>query len=291
MFRIASICTLVAAVAVACGPSDPQPVGSGSSSTSDAPPEPPTAEALVRDALPRFHAPTPPEVAIDEAEQAAGIIGQRRYDEVIRLLTPIVAEHPDHGRAHLLLGLAHHKQKRYALARPLFERVLEIGPTFERPEAAFYYYGWCMLRLGDVDGATAAFEAFLEFEKDDYDSLFGLGLCALERGEIDAAKELFERSLHQIDTQVRQDPRRQRSLVSSYAKVHASLGDVAILNDDYPTARRHLETCVKAYPQAHEAWFKLSRVYTRLGEPQLAEQAKRYHEQARMAVNSRNAGG
>lgn len=219
------------------------------------------------------------EAELAKAEATGNLLARGQYDAAVAVLEPIVAEHPELQKPRLLLALAHHKSKRYALARPLWEAVLRAGPVFEKSESALYYYGYCLYYLGEPGPAKAAFLAFLDVaEREDDDAHFGIGLCDIEFGDLDDAQTHFTRALELIDAAVKADPREGPRLASSFAKVNARLGEVAMLEDRLQEARAFLERAVTTAPRAYEAWFLLSRVYTRLDETRLAEQARQQHD-------------
>ncbi len=104
---------------------------------------------------------------------------------------------------------------------------------------------------------------------DEGDSIFGLGLVALEADRLDEAERRFRRA---IEVQA-PDPRRRKEV----AKAHARLGDVYLRRDELEAARAELDTAVRLWPQHYTAFFKLSRVLTRLGEQAAAEEAYRLY--------------
>ncbi len=230
------------------------------------------AVARIDAALPRFRTPPAtseprdPRLADAERALAAGDFGGAR-----QILLPITADHPQANWPRFLLALTHHEEKRYAEARPLLEAVLDGACTHPGLAQAFYFYGWCLQNLGELDGARAAFVAAVELESGNADARFGLGLVEHERQEHEAAQrdllaalELFERV----------DPARDPSATADVAKAHALLGDVAFALDQVGEARRHLELCVQLEPRHHEAWFRLARVLQHAGDADGAARAR-----------------
>ncbi len=242
--------------------------------------------AIVEAALPRYRDPasTPPQADPPEIETARTLIARREYEAARPVLRAILEERPEHGRATFWLAFTHHKEKRYSEARPTFERALAIGPTFEKAEAAFYMYGWCLWYTGEPAGAKAAFEATLELDPGERDAWFGLGLVAVDAADADEAERCFSRSIALAEAELARsedDPRTAAQLKRDMAKAEAGLGDVALLRGDYDEARRRFEACVGQLPTAYEAWFKLHRVCARLGDTVAAEQALRMHREAK----------
>lgn len=262
------------------------------------PAKPPAAAPvapLVRDvegAMTRFATQGRPMETPDITVHAAVLkMKARDFAGVEALLKPLV-EGPQAGAQHrYLYALSLHKQKRYAEARPLFEKLMADGPRFEREYSIFLYYAWCLFYLGELDGARASFAAYEVFDATDPDTWFGRGLCDLEQSKLESAQANFEKALAVADAELEKAEDKQAVLARlkpDVAKAHARLGDVfaqrasadaAHENELLEKARDHLEFCVKLNPGAYEAWFTLSRVYTRLGQPKLAEDALHMHEQ------------
>src|SRR5262245_41924388 len=90
-------------------------------------------------------APLPPPGFLDACLK---LIEQGKTQDARELLAPVVAQHRDWARAHLVLALTYHRENRYQQARPLFERALELEP---QNHAARFYYGWCLYYLGELD--------------------------------------------------------------------------------------------------------------------------------------------
>ncbi|MHC4219723.1 MAG: tetratricopeptide repeat protein [Planctomycetota bacterium] len=212
--------------------------------------------------------------------ELTGIAGsiQQRQTEAARLrLTPYLQLHPDDGLAEFLMGLSYHREKRYALARPRFERAVELTPDYH---PTYHFLGWCLYYMGEMDGARDAFEQHLVRQPTEGDSHFGLGLIDLDEDLLDAAERRFRRAIAlQADNQARR---------RDVAKAHARLADVYLRRDDLETARAELVTATGLWPQHYTAFYKLSRVLNRLGETGAAQEAfRRYEYWARQAEQRR----
>lgn len=256
--RVAALLVFAAACSDGAGPADEA-----------------TGAALVEAVLPRYRA------ADDEALRAAeaalvadpdfraaqALFAEGRLAEAEARLDALVERWPDWGRVRFLRAVARHEQTLYAAARPELERVLREGPDFHRAHNALYYYGWCLLKLGELEGARAAFEAHLELEPDEGDSHFALGLIDWEEDRVDAAGERFQRALELF--------RRPEDL----AKGHARLADVLERRGRLREARAEVEASIRAWPTHPEAWFQLSRVLRALGDEDGADRALARHEE------------
>lgn len=245
--------------------------------------------ALVTAALPRFLAL--PADALDPDDPRCGraqqLIREGKFGEARQILESSMADSHAAARVRFLLGYSHHKEKRYAQARPYFEEVLQLGPRFQRAYVTFYFYAWCLWYLGELEGARLSFEATLEFDPSERDAHYGLGLIALERGQLEEAEARFQRSMELARTVATAAPgnaRVERQVHRDLAKALARLGDLELTRGRLDAAKTRLESSLELNPAGYEAWFKLYRVLTRLGDEEGAAVALRVHrEQKRFA--------
>ncbi len=269
--RISRILAALACTAAACGSGDaPAP-----------PPEPAPAQPAAAPVL------EPLDLRLDNALRM--IVGGD-LEGARTLAASVLAERPSSARASFLVGLAYHKQKNYGAAEPLFDRALELGPTFEPFAPVVYFRGWCRYYLGELDGARADFEAHLALVPNDADSRFGLGVIALDEGRLDDAERELGRALELSSALLAGGDESRRPDVS---KAHARLADVHLLRDDLEGARRELEAAVELYPAHYNAWYKLHQVRLRLGDGPGAAEALSRHDfwKARVRPGSEGLGG
>lgn len=223
-------------------------------------------------ALPAFRkAPAKTEDRDPRLAAAEKAIAAGDYSAGRNLLQPIIADRPAANWPRFLLALTHHKEKRYAEARPLFEAVIEGGFTHPKLVQVFYFYGWCLYYLGDLAGAARGFEAASALEPNNADAHFGLGLTHYELQRFDAAEQELRTALAMF---AKADFAKDASARVDLAKAHARLGDVCYALDRFDEAREHLQQCVQIHPRHYEAWFRLSRVLLRLGDKDGAEAAR-----------------
>ncbi|MCB9914872.1 MAG: tetratricopeptide repeat protein [Planctomycetes bacterium] len=263
---------LVAPALAACDARTPQPAPAAHATPSPA--------ERVAAALPRFRDEARRDAQDPRMDAALKLVGARDWAAARAQLEAIAADRPQDARAAFLVGYTHHKEKRYAQARPWLERALELGPGFDRARSVFYVYGWCLWYLGEVDGARAAFEAYLELDPEERDAWFGLGLTAIQQGRLDDAARDLQRSVELVEALAAQRGV-DAQLAQDLAKAENALADVALARDDLAGARQHLTRAVGAWRDGYEAWFKLSRVLTRLGDDEAAAEALRQHDLAR----------
>lgn len=191
------------------------------------------------------------------------LIEARRTDVARIRLNNYLKATPDDGRAMFLFGLAYHREKRYALAREWFDKALAAAPDYALTN---YFRGWCLYYLGKPDAARSAFEAYLGSSPLEPDVHFGLGLIDLEEDNLESARKRFETAM-QLES-AKPSPSKK-----DLAKHHARLGQTRERQDDWSGAKRELLIATELDPDAYEAFFRLSRVLTRLGEQAEADRA------------------
>lgn len=190
------------------------------------------------------------------------LIGRRQTVEARNQLAAYLSDNTDDGRAEFLVGLSYHREKSYARARPHFVRATEHSPGYHQ---TYHFLGWCLYYLGDARAARDAFKEHLAFVPDEGDSHFGIGLIDLDEDRLDDAQVRFQKA---IELQVNNQRRRR-----NVAKAHVRLADVYVRRNQLEDARDHLETATSLWPQHYAAFYKLSRVRTRLGEAESAKEA------------------
>jgi len=166
---------------------------------------------------------------------------------------------PQLAEAHVVKGLAHYDDGRYAEAAPEFERALELAPDLF--EAAFFYARNCRLQ-GLHEQAAALFERAAALRASDFLSpgLLARSYKALGRRQdmLAAARQCLER----VEAAVAAEPDNARALAIGSA-VLAELGQRARADD---WAARALAIGRGDY-LAH---YNVARTYAILGEPDAA---------------------
>ena len=203
------------------------------------------------------------------------MIAQGGFEPARQQLSDFIIDNPNNGEAKFLLGLSHHRQKRYALAKPYFEEAAKLSPFFH---PTFHFKGWCLYYLGEIDDSYAAFKEHVRLSPKEGDSIFGMGLIEMELDKLDDAESHFQTA---IDLQI-DNPRRVRDV----AKIHARLADIYIRRENFIQAEQELLQALKLWPQHYIAHYKLHVVLNRLGkEEQAQEEFKLYKRgQAQAAI-------
>lgn len=248
---------LGAALAVLAAGCDPDPSG-GPEGT-------PAAELRANNDDPR----------IDEAD---ALLRRREFEAARALVVGVLEEFPGSGRAELVLGMGFYDQKKHALAAPHFERALELEP-FSGREDAWFFLGWCRYYLGELEGARAAADEFAAARPDSSNGLFLQGVVAIEEGREAEAEAKLKRAAELLFEQFQSGDRAQQvSLLGPLANCYVKLADLAIGLEDWTTARDHLERSVAVNPGMYQAWYKLSLVWNRIGNEDMAAQALAQYE-------------
>jgi tetratricopeptide (TPR) repeat protein len=248
-------------LSVSCAPSDP-------AATPKAAPAPPSSSGAATSTAEQKLDP-----GLQPAYRAIGAHeGARARTEIERYLTA-AGKTARRGQAEFLVGLSYHDAELYELAEPHFARARELEPGYL---ATYYYDGFSLWKLGRVAEARSAFERYLAAEPDKPDALFGLALVELEEDRVDQAEQLLQRAIAGTEPRLRsagdQDAR------SDLSRYLARLSDVHLRRDDLDQAREALERSVALWPDHYEAWHKLHRVLTRLGDAQGAARALANYE-------------
>jgi tetratricopeptide (TPR) repeat protein len=282
---------LLLCVAWGCDPPAVEPKANGvSDATQDASP------ALAPEPAPREAAQSEPAAADEPGQepesrelrlppeddertmQAWSMIVQGRNEEARELLARVIDEYPDCAQAVFFTGVSYQRQKDYERARAHLERVIELDVPFPSDETTYYFYGWSLYWLGELDAARAAFETHREGVPTEADTHFALGLIAFDEDKLDEAEADFKKAIELHDRMATEDPARYRQRLASVAKCHGRLADVYSRRGDLEEAKAELERAIELWPAHHQTYYKLYRVLLRLGEDEQAERALQTHQ-------------
>jgi tetratricopeptide (TPR) repeat protein len=210
--------------------------------------------------------PRVPEVEDPRIRAIRQLLRASRYDEAQMVAEAVLAATPNSAQARFYAGLALHKQKMYARARPLLEYAAEHAGEFPQGPHAIHYVGWCAFYLGDLPAARRAFTEHLNAFPSYDDTHFGLGLVALEEGSLAEAETCFRAALDLIA--------QQGGLPRERAKNLARLGDVLLAEERTGEAEMAYRQAVALWRDHHEAWAKLARILDRKGSTAEADVAR-----------------
>jgi len=230
---MAAICFAV----TACGsPADPAPNAPTAAASTEH--QPGTTAPLSADLVPAFR-------QIQEGTLAPARLRLRR----------ILADRPDDGQAHFLLGLTYHEEKQYGRATEHFTRAIALRPDYG---PSWYFLGWSSFYLGDLRTAEDAMLRHRTLHPEEPDTRFALGLIALERGDLTDAEQAFHESIELLAARTGGE--------REIAKARVRLADVYMLRGDHVGAREELNLAIALHDDFYEAHYKLSRVRLRLGD-------------------------
>lgn len=231
------------------------------------------AVALV--VLPSVAGPPHPLPPAGEMEQCHRLIETKQYEQARERLTRIVAGHPTWQRAVFFLGLTFHEEQRYAAAQPLFARALDLDPLSADVPLIRLHYAWASYYLGQTETARLQLLALLAVRPQTADAHFALGLLEIDADRVESATSHLKTAIELAASA--EDARME-------GKARARLADVLVRNGDLAGARAELEAALRLRPDAYEAYYKLSRVLERLGDPDGAARALEMHQKVREQV-------
>ena len=269
---------LALCVAISCG--------GGEDGEENAPDQPPADTTnLIAEALPRFKAdqgkpwpaPTPRMTQIHQA------LNKNDLKTARQLLQQEINEDPDSDEAHFLIAEVRYSRSRFGLANETFEKVLREGPTFPRSELAFYFYGVCQMRLGNVERARESLLAILELRPKYGEALFALGLLEVQRGKPELAIVFFEEAMYYFKEAQAKGRNRDEPL----ARTYSGLGDSYLQTGKLEKAQQYLEQGIELNPSDAKAHYALSRVLHRLGDAEGAQRAMAEFEKLSAQQNAK----
>jgi tetratricopeptide (TPR) repeat protein len=289
------MCMMVVGVAfvalAACDDADdaPSPGGAATSpKVQEAQPETASTRPEARPTQPAARDEPAPDPMPALLAQAYRLASQGQLEPARDLAMHYMKGSPDDARAEFLVGMTYHQAGNHAPALPHLERAVKLAPDDRR---ARRYYAESLFMLGDVEGARREHEAWLDANPDDPVAHYSIGLVDLEEANLDDAASRFRTAIGLFDRMRETDPRRYAAQSAARARCHARLADVHFARDDYEAARDELIESTTIEPRNISAYFTLSVVYRRLGEPELAEDALEHYEAARQAIIDAPSGG
>jgi tetratricopeptide (TPR) repeat protein len=123
-------------------------------------------------------------------ERAHQLYNEGRYDEALEVLKDGLALYPNAVELHVGMAYAHLAREEYPWARRSFERALTLDGEHEDALAGF---GEVLLKIGDVDGAIAAFDRILGLGlSDDHELMLQIGRAFFREGQLAQAHRFFE---------------------------------------------------------------------------------------------------
>lgn len=123
-------------------------------------------------------------------EHAHQLYNEGRYDEALEVLKEGLSLYPNSVELHVGMAYAHLAREEYPWARRSFERALTLDGEHEDALAG---YGEVLLKLGQVDGAIAAFDRIVRLGlADDHELMLQIGRAFFREGQLAQAHRFFE---------------------------------------------------------------------------------------------------
>jgi len=163
----------------------------------------------------------------------------------------------DSPESHVLLGSMYARRGEWPAAIAEYDKARGANPKL--PLVSFLYGEALMKERNDWAGAAAAFRAELDIDPNHYESNLLLGTLLREGGQVDEALPHLERAAR---------------LRGDDLAVKFSLGAAYLATERLEEARRLLEAVGQAAPGHLPTQMQLAVLYTRLGRPEDAVQAR-----------------
>src|SRR5262245_18863999 len=201
----------------------------------------------------------------------------QNFDVAIQMLEASKRIFNKSGQLELALGIAYYGQRKFGEAVDSFLRTIELEPNAEQP---YVFLARILSHAeGRLDEVTAKFARFAEANPKNYlgHFLHAKALIAQTGPAGDAERRAETEALLQRSIQ----------LNSNFWESHFELGLLLEGKKQYESAVDQLKEAVRLNPKAPTPHYRLSRVYERLGQTQLAQQERTLHE--KLTVEERSA--
>jgi len=220
--------------------------------------------------MPAVASPVPDEAAVeapltpadqDVLRQAAAAVQADRFEDVARLLGPLLARTPPPADAQFIAGSAAYDLGDYAEAVTRLSDATVRKPIFVPNSSAL---GFAQFKLGDFAGARASFERIVAVNDGAYKAHYGLGLVSLSEGRLPEARAHLERAL---------------ALSPGYLKARFQMARLLQEEARLPEAAAALQAVLAEWPTHEEALYRLSQVLQALGREAEAAATMTRHAQ------------
>jgi len=181
----------------------------------------------------------------------------------------LVADNPNDNSILFARGVALFLSARFGTARGLFEQVMRNGPKFVGSERVFYFYGMCVMRLGEPDLARESLQALLLLDPADVDAQIGMAELTLHQGGPESALAMFGKTLRSLN----EAEDAGRAFKAASAKAQAGMGSALLQLGRVDEALAALESSIEADPNQAQPYYSLSRALIQKGDHAQAKQA------------------
>jgi choline-sulfatase len=207
---------------------------------------------------------------------------EKRFDQVVGMLTQVVGEDPKVVDAWFMLGNVHTRVNRQEQGIEYFKRVLALKPD---DEMAMVNMANAFRQLGRDEEALVGYRRFLQLDPKNSQVRYQVAQILIDRGELDEASKLLNEALQLEPKMVAarnalgavalkkgdlpQAEREIRAAIAQRADVrlaHFNLALIAEERQDYRTAVDEYLKEIELHPSSYKAIFNLGRLYGQMGQ-------------------------
>ncbi|MBV8465711.1 MAG: tetratricopeptide repeat protein [Burkholderiales bacterium] len=188
-------------------------------------------------------------------ELAAKYMAEGKHEDVEKLCAKLLAWREDHGQAWFFRALVAHAEGRFQDAIDFLAKTTNATDIVVQ---RLLLEGRCRAALGDMDVALAAFRRALDFQPDNAEGYYWVGMCLKEKQDMTDARSFL---------------RRATLLDPKLAPAWYEQGNVALLVERYDEAIRAYQKAVELIPNAHEVQNNLGLAFQAKGDIESAEKA------------------
>ena len=189
----------------------------------------------------------------DYDEHAHQLYNEGRYDEALDTLKEGLELYPNAVELHVGMAYAYLAREEFAWSRRAFEGALALDPDHEDALAG---HGEILLKVGEREGALAAFERIIELGfREDHELMLQIGRALFREGLLHHAQRFFE---HAVNAQ------------TDCAEASACVGYAAHRLGDDSAALYWLRRALQIDPQYSEARIYLANMLYDRGESEAA---------------------
>lgn len=190
------------------------------------------------------------------SERAARAYDLGDFERAVSEYRKALALQPNAPLIYNRLGVAHAELKQYEAALAAYQHALVLSPLTAE---LHYNIGLVHLKQGNHDGACEAFKRAIALDTGSADAYTGLGEVYLKQGNFEAAARAYQ---HAIWINPNGNP-----------NAPLGLGKVRVKQGDLDAALASIQKAIDIQVDNTEAYYQLSQIYIRRGEPEPAAAA------------------
>jgi len=203
--------------------------------------------------------PTPQDDNVLSAQQvielASRYLAEGKFDDVEKLADKLLVWREDHDQAWFFKSLVAHARGQLEEALVFLER--SEGAT-ELLVSRLLLKGRCLAGLGEIDKALLSFRQALEFQPDNAEGYYWMGMCLRAKNDMTDARSFLRRSTL-LDPQL--------------APAWYEQGNLALLTDRFDEAIKAYRKAANLLPNSHEVLNNLGLAFQGKGDLPAAEES------------------